>query len=71
VDSNRSHDVSTLTADELERAKRDLRVSMALAMPGSPVRVTARAHMDAIDMELAARGTGSPVTLHPVPGTPG
>ena len=51
----RDHDVSGLTAAELERAKRDLRVSLALAYPGSPVRVPLEAQMKAIDTELAGR----------------
>jgi hypothetical protein len=63
VADSRPHDVRSLTADELERAKRDLRASMALAMPGSPMRVTAMAHLDAIDMELAARTAGGQVKL--------
>jgi hypothetical protein len=50
------HDVSGLTAAELDRARRDLRVSLALAYPGSPVREPILAHMSAIDAELASRG---------------
>ena len=34
----------------------DLEVSLALAFPGSPVRVTIQAEMTAIDSELAERG---------------
>jgi hypothetical protein len=52
----RDHDVSGLTAAQLERARRDLEVSLALAFPGSPVRVTIQAEMTAIDSELAERG---------------
>jgi hypothetical protein len=59
----RDHDVSSLTAAELERARRDLRVSMALAMPGSPVMVAAMARMAAIDTELAACTAGGRVRL--------
>jgi hypothetical protein len=54
----RDHDVSGLTAAELERARRDLRVSLALAWPGSPARAPILAHLDAIDAELAARAGG-------------
>jgi hypothetical protein len=64
----RAHDVSALTVAELERVKRDLRVSMVLAMPGSPVRVTATAHLDAIDRELERR---QPFTLPVAPRIPG
>lgn len=53
--ADRPHDVSSLTAAQLERAKRDLRVSLSLAMTGSPVVVSIRAHMDAIDAEIARR----------------
>jgi hypothetical protein len=70
VDGDRSHDVSALTPVELERAKRDLAVSLSLSVPGSPVRVPILAQMNAIDMELAARTAGGPVRLHPAPETP-
>ena len=53
--ADRPHDVSSLTAAQLERAKRDLRVSLSLAMTGSPVLVSIRAHIDAIDTEIAKR----------------
>ena len=52
---DRPHDVSDLTDAELERARRDLQVSLALAFPGSPVRAPILAEMAAIDAELAAR----------------
>ena len=52
---DRGHDVSGLTVSELERARRDLQVSLALAMPGSPVREPILAHMSAVDAELANR----------------
>jgi len=52
---NRAYDVSGWTDDELERAKRDLRISLALAMPGSPVAIPIEAHLNAIDAELARR----------------
>jgi hypothetical protein len=49
----RSHDVRTLTAGELERARRDLAVSLALVRPDSPARVPIIAQITAIDTELA------------------
>lgn len=52
---DRPHDVSSLTDGELQRARRDLEVSLALAFPGSPVRVPILAHLSAIDAELADR----------------
>jgi hypothetical protein len=55
VPADRVHDVSRMTADELQRARRDLQVSLALASPGSPVRETILAHMSAIDAELTQR----------------
>jgi hypothetical protein len=54
--ADRAHDVSDLTAAQLERAKRDLQISLALAIPGSPVSVAILAEMTAIDIELAQRG---------------
>jgi hypothetical protein len=53
--ADRPHDVSSLTTDQLVRAKRDLEVSLALAFPGSPVRVAIVAEMTAIDAELSER----------------
>jgi hypothetical protein len=49
----RDHDVSTLTARELERARRDLAASLALARPDSPTRVPIMARMAAVDAKLA------------------
>jgi hypothetical protein len=49
----RDHDVSRLTAAELQRARRDLAVSLALVRPDSPARVPITAQMAAIDAELA------------------
>jgi hypothetical protein len=54
-DLGRVHDVSGMTASELERARRDLLVSLSLAFPGSPVREPILAHMNAIDAALAER----------------
>jgi hypothetical protein len=51
----RCHDVSQLTTAELERARRELAASMALARPGSPTAGLALARISAIDAELAAR----------------
>jgi hypothetical protein len=56
--ADRDHDVSSLTDGQLQRARRDLEVSLALAFPGSPVRVSILAEMTAIDRELAGRGDG-------------
>jgi hypothetical protein len=53
--ADRPHDVSSLTAAQLERTKRDLEISLALAFPGSPVRVAILAQMTAINAELAQR----------------
>lgn len=61
----REHDVTTLTADELDRARRELSSSLALARPGSHVRAPILARISAIDAELAVRG--NPAT--PAPGT--
>ena len=54
----RDHDVKALTARELDRARRELQASLALARPDSPVRVPILAHMSAIDAELAGRTAG-------------
>jgi hypothetical protein len=54
--ADRLHDVSSLTAHQLERARRDLQISLSLTVPGSPVRVPILAEMAAIDTELARRG---------------
>ena len=54
-DGMREHDVSGLTAGELERARRDLQVSLSLARPGSPVREPILAQMSAIEAELGER----------------
>ena len=54
-DPGRPPEVSTLTSGELERARRELAASLALARPGSPVAVPILASLTAIDAELAAR----------------
>ena len=61
----RKHDVAALTATELEAARRELAASLALARPGSPVRVPIQARMAAIDAELAGA-----VSLARLPGSP-
>jgi hypothetical protein len=58
----RDHDVSSLTAAELDRAGRHLQVSLALAAPGSAVRAPIMTHMSAIDAEIAERDAGCPTT---------
>ena len=62
----RTPDLSTLTTGELERARRELAASLALARPGSPVRGPIRAHLAAIDAELTARAA----RLHGRAGSP-
>jgi hypothetical protein len=51
----REHDVSSLSDSELQRTRRDLAASLALARPDSPIRAPALAHIDAIDTEQAER----------------
>jgi hypothetical protein len=53
----RHYDAAGLTVGELERTRRELAASLALARPGSPVRAPIQAQMTAIDAELAARDT--------------
>ena len=52
---SRPHDVAGLTAGELERARRELQASLALARPDSPVRVPILARLRAVDAEVAER----------------
>jgi hypothetical protein len=54
----REHDVSEMTSAELERAKRQLEASLALARPGSMTSVPITAQISAIDTELADRAKG-------------
>ena len=56
----RDHNVTALTAPELERARRELAASLALARPDSPVNVPILARITAIDTELAGRPTSRP-----------
>jgi hypothetical protein len=51
----REPDVTALTLAELERARRELAASLALARPGSHVCVPIQAQLTAIDAELARR----------------
>jgi hypothetical protein len=51
----RSHSVGGMSASELQRARRELAASLALARPGSPIRGPILAQMSAIDAELAER----------------
>jgi hypothetical protein len=51
----RPRDASALTAGELDRTRRELRASLALARPDSPVRVPILAHLSAVEAELAGR----------------
>ena len=55
VPPERPHDVSGMTSPELQRARRDLQVSLSLAMPGSAIREPILARMSAIDTELERR----------------
>ena len=63
-DPARSYDVSALTSEELERARRELAASLALTRPGSPARIPILTQITAIDAELAqphhARPQGRP-----------
>jgi len=52
---DRPHDVSGMTAAELEHAGRDLAVSLALAFPESRVWVSIAAETSAIERELDER----------------
>lgn len=54
-ETGRPHDVTGMTADELERARRELQASLALARPDSLARGPILAHLDAINAELAGR----------------
>ena len=65
-DPGRPHDVSGLTAGQLERARRELAANLALVRPDSLARVPILAHLSAIDTELADRtGAARGLTRHP------
>ena len=59
-DLGRSYDVSALTTHELERTRRYLAASLALARPGSPAGVPIAAQIGAIDAELTRRDRAGP-----------
>ncbi len=61
-DTGRPHDVTGLKVGELERARRELQASLALARPDSPARGPILAHLNAISAELAARAGRCPTT---------
>ncbi len=54
-DSIRPHDVKGMTTGQLERSRRELAASLALARPGSPSAAPTLALMRAIDAELTKR----------------
>ena len=60
VNPHRRPDVPVRTTSELERTKRELQASLALARPGSPTRVPIEAHISAIDTEFAERADNQP-----------
>jgi hypothetical protein len=66
----REHDVTRLTAVELDRARRELQASLALARPGSPARVPILARLTAIDAELSGRAAGPADQCHQAPRCP-
>ena len=66
-DPPRRYDASGLTAGELDRTRRELATSLALARPDSPARGPILAHLAAIDGELAARPGGSAVAARRPP----
>ena len=59
-DPGRPHDVSGLTAGQLDRARRELAANLALARPDSPARGPILARLSAIDTELAGRAGARP-----------
>jgi hypothetical protein len=61
-ETGRLHDVTGLTASELERARRELQASLALARPDSPARGPILAHLTAINAERAERADRCPTT---------
>ncbi len=65
----RDHDVTGLTARQLERARRELAASLALVRLDSPARMPILAQMSAIDTEFARRTAEHPESLQssPVP----
>ncbi len=59
-DTGRTPDVSDMTSRELERTRRELAASLALARPDSPARGPILTHLTAIDAELAWRDVRQP-----------
>jgi hypothetical protein len=53
----RDYSVQGMPASDLERARREPAASLALARPGSPVRVPIEAQLGAIDSALAERAS--------------
>ena len=47
--------LTEMTVPELERARRDLRASLGLLLPGSPAHLPVTGQITAIDAELARR----------------
>jgi hypothetical protein len=66
--SERPHDVSGLTASELERARRELEASLALARPGSMISVPIMAQIRAIGAALS--GLNGPTDMTALPSSP-
>ena len=61
-ETSRPHDATGLTAGELERARRELQASLALARPDSPARGPIMAHLNALNAGLAERAGRCPTT---------
>src|SRR5260370_19671406 len=64
-DPSRGHDVRGQTDAELERTRRELQASLALARPGSAASVPSLARLSAIDAEPAGRSAGCGATVKP------
>ena len=60
----RDHDVSEVTAPELERTRRELVANLALVRPDSLARVPILAHLSAIDTERPG-GSSALLTSYP------
>jgi len=54
-DISRPYEARMLAPGQLERARRELRASLALARPDSPARVPIQAQLNAVEAELARR----------------
>jgi hypothetical protein len=59
-DPDRPRDVTEWTAGELERTRRDLRTSLAVARPDSLARGPILTQLSAIEKELAERAWQGP-----------